>query len=164
MDDSENEELMQQMAMQMFLRRWNRTGNGDGGESLMRRVVPLTTSPRLIVSQAMSTRSSSIPIRDVRSWERNPNTFKNEGCTRCLCKNSKCLMLYCACFVSGKYCAEGCGCQDCHNISNNEEMIHGIRQQIESRNPHAFRRKVVKHATESSQSSGQLAPIPPNIH
>lgn len=66
MDDSENEELMQQMAMQMFLRRWNRTGNGDGGESLMRRVVPLTTSPRLIVSQAMSTRSSSIPIR-VRS-------------------------------------------------------------------------------------------------
>eukprot|EP00268_Persea_americana_P058749 TRINITY_DN7142_c0_g1_i4.p1 TRINITY_DN7142_c0_g1~~TRINITY_DN7142_c0_g1_i4.p1 ORF type:complete len:162 (+),score=26.07 TRINITY_DN7142_c0_g1_i4:80-565(+) len=161
MDDSENEELMQQMALQVFLRRWNRTGNGDDGDSLMRREVPLS-SPPLIVSQTMSTHSSS--IRDVRSWERDPNTFKNEGCKRCLCKNSKCLMLYCACFVSGEYCAEGCGCQDCHNKSNNEEMIHGIRQQIESLDPHAFRRKIAKHATESSQNSGRLAPISPNIH
>ncbi|XXG45944.1 hypothetical protein AAC387_Pa02g0898 [Persea americana] len=104
MDDSENEELLQQMALQVFLRRWNRTGNGDDGDSLMRREVPLS-SPPLIVSQTMSTHSSS--IRDVRSWERDPNTFKNEGCKSCLCKNSKCLMLYCACFVSGEYCAEG---------------------------------------------------------
>ncbi|XXG47163.1 hypothetical protein AAC387_Pa02g1847 [Persea americana] len=141
MDDSENEELMQQMALQVFLRRWNRTGNGDGdgGDSLMRREFPLSCP--LIISQTMSTHSSSITVRDEGSWKRDPNTFKNEGCKRCLCKNSKCLMLYCARFVSGEYCAQGCGCQDCHNKANNEEMIHDIRQQIESRDPHAFKPK-----------------------
>ncbi|KAJ8643308.1 hypothetical protein MRB53_005056 [Persea americana] len=121
MDDSENEVLLQQMALQVFLRRWNRTGNGDDGDSLMRREVPLS-SPPLIVSQTMSTHSSS--IRDVRSWERDPNTFKNEGCKRCLCKNSKCLMLYCACFVSGEYCAEG---ERLQNMQQSLSQNSGVR-------------------------------------
>lgn len=37
----------------------------------------------------------------------------------CNCPKSKCLKLYCSCFVAQQYCSALCGCTQCHNIEDN---------------------------------------------
>jgi len=56
----------------------------------------------------------------------------------CRCKKSKCLKLYCECFAASKYC-EGCGCQDCMNHPQFEEVRNEAISQTLERNPGAFR-------------------------
>lgn len=45
--------------------------------------------------------------------------------TNCNCRKSKCLKLYCECFVSGEVCVD-CNCQNCHNIDGGEERSKAI--------------------------------------
>lgn len=55
---------------------------------------------------------------------------------------------YCECFANGLFCNENCGCSDCLNKLDQEEIILQSRQVIEGRNSHAFAPKVVLHATQ----------------
>ncbi|KAK3242746.1 hypothetical protein CYMTET_47595 [Cymbomonas tetramitiformis] len=61
---------------------------------------------------------------------------------RCNCKKSKCLKLYCECFASKVFC-NGCNCQQCLNTSAEAELVAQTQQLIESRNPEAFKSKIV---------------------
>ncbi|GJZ29330.1 CRC domain-containing protein [Tanacetum coccineum] len=65
-----------------------------------------------------------------------------DGQKHCTCKKSKCLKLYCECFSAGLYCDESCTCQECFNRTDYEDTVDEARQQIVSRNPHAFSSKI----------------------
>ncbi|KAK7384740.1 hypothetical protein VNO78_30441 [Psophocarpus tetragonolobus] len=67
----------------------------------------------------------------------------NNGRKHCNCKKSKCVKLYCECFVAGNYCIDLCGCQDCTNRLEYAETVTETKQQIESRNADAFTPKVI---------------------
>lgn len=45
--------------------------------------------------------------------------FDNNQKSKCKCKKSKCLKLYCECYSEGKFCID-CPCIDCKNRENNE--------------------------------------------
>ncbi|XAR69365.1 hypothetical protein NMG60_11000913 [Bertholletia excelsa] len=77
----------------------------------------------------------------------------NDGCKRCNCKKSKCLKLYCDCFAAGIYCTEPCGCQECYNRPDYEDVVLETRQEIESRNPLAFAPRVVQYVTDTPGKS-----------
>ncbi|XP_078175098.1 protein tesmin/TSO1-like CXC 2 isoform X2 [Carex rostrata] len=76
-----------------------------------------------------------------------------DGTKSCNCRKSKCLKLYCECFANGLFCNENCGCSDCLNKYDQEEIILRSRQVIEGRNSHAFAPKVVLHATQPPKES-----------
>lgn len=52
------------------------------------------------------------------------------------------LCSYCECFSAGLYCDESCTCQECFNRTDYEDTVDEARQQIVSRNPHAFSPKI----------------------
>jgi hypothetical protein len=60
---------------------------------------------------------------------------------RCKCKKSKCLKLYCDCFVILKLC-NGCSCNDCHNDAEHEPERQAAIAATKARNPTAFLEKV----------------------
>ena len=71
------------------------------------------------------------------------------GCTpgiptvkRCHCRKSKCLKLYCECFAAGVFCQD-CACQECLNVVENEKIVQDARALVKSRNPLAFKPKVI---------------------
>ncbi|GAB4836844.1 hypothetical protein Ancab_001758 [Ancistrocladus abbreviatus] len=95
------------------------------------------------------------------------STNDGEDCRRCNCKKSKCLKLYCDCFVAGFYCAESCVCKRCFNRPDYEDTVLEVRQQIESKNPEAFAPKVVQSVTNSLANSvevGNCVPPPSLKH
>ncbi|CAH8356796.1 unnamed protein product [Eruca vesicaria subsp. sativa] len=62
---------------------------------------------------------------------------------RCSCKASRCLKLYCECFVAVSYCNNGCNCLNCHNnlayeTTSRQEAIKAILEC----NPDAFKPKI----------------------
>nr|GEY81278.1 hypothetical protein [Tanacetum cinerariifolium] len=92
--------------------------------------------------------NNSLPTRSGRFRHQNHlhskmTTNKNfDGEKHCTCKKSKCLKLYCECFSAGLYCDESCTCQECFNRTDYEDTVDEARQQIVSRNPHAFSPKI----------------------
>ncbi|OAY79494.1 CRC domain-containing protein TSO1 [Ananas comosus] len=82
---------------------------------------------------------------------------KSESCgranarKRCSCKKSKCLKLYCECFVAGIYCSEPCACQGCLNRPIHEEIVLSTRKQIEARNPLAFAPKIIQTSGDGQE-------------
>mmetsp|Transcript_12670 Transcript_12670/g.19097 ORF Transcript_12670/g.19097 Transcript_12670/m.19097 type:complete len:467 (+) Transcript_12670:54-1454(+) len=69
--------------------------------------------------------------------------------SRCNCKKSKCLKLYCECFSALRYCID-CNCTDCNNCKEYEEVRSEAIQATKERNPIAFHSKV-------SDKKGHLA-------
>jgi hypothetical protein len=62
----------------------------------------------------------------------------------CNCKKSRCLKLYCDCFVKGIPCAKECNCLNCLNTEAHvKERQEAMRVTLE-RNPSAFKPKVEK--------------------
>ena len=61
----------------------------------------------------------------------------------CHCSKSKCLKMYCECFTQGRYCDEKCECKNCCNTPENLAKIKEARKAIRTRNPQAFKTKVV---------------------
>ena len=47
--------------------------------------------------------------------------------TKCKCKLSKCLKLYCDCFANSLVCGIECQCQNCNNSESNQKEIERAR-------------------------------------
>ncbi|KAK9813215.1 hypothetical protein WJX72_010856 [[Myrmecia] bisecta] len=80
----------------------------------------------------------------VKLGDRRDSTSATGGPKKCNCKKSKCLKLYCDCFAAGQYCTN-CTCQNCCNTPDQKDIVDEMRDQIRSRNPHAFDEKIGKH-------------------
>ena len=76
------------------------------------------------------------------------------GASRCSCKKSRCLKLYCDCFKACGYCGDGCSCVGCCNREDNMATVVSARKAILARNPHAFTEKI----SESTTSEGATVP------
>ena len=57
---------------------------------------------------------------------------------QCNCRKTRCLKLYCECFLVGRFCEEGCGCVDCANREEGGLEREQARQSILEKNPLAF--------------------------
>ncbi|EAR91019.2 tesmin TSO1-like CXC domain protein (macronuclear) [Tetrahymena thermophila SB210] len=59
----------------------------------------------------------------------------------CKCKKSKCLKLYCECFLRGNYCNDQCICTECGNNDKNLEEREKAIDEAKTRNQDAFNLK-----------------------
>lgn len=50
--------------------------------------------------------------------------------TGCTCTKTNCLKRYCECFSSGKLCGQDCGCCECFNTDQNQQMIKQAKEDI----------------------------------
>ena len=64
------------------------------------------------------------------------------GGTRCHCKRTKCLKLYCPCFAGGQFCGPKCNCHDCYNDVQFTNMVDKARAKAKQKTPDAFQPKV----------------------
>ena len=62
---------------------------------------------------------SQLEIRGVQMSK----AIKNVPVSKCTCKKSQCMKLYCECFAKGGFCGIDCGCVGCSNTSDNEDQI-----------------------------------------
>lgn len=69
----------------------------------------------------------------------------------CLCKKTKCLKAYCACFQQGSECTEQCGCINCYNKENEDNPI--VLALREKARKHFKLRKKLKTSHEASERS-----------
>jgi len=69
--------------------------------------------------------------------------------TKCKCKKSKCLKLYCECFKARGYCGHDCSCEGCSNKPGCDEDIENAREIILTRNPLAFAGKIAETVVPS---------------
>ena len=69
--------------------------------------------------------------------------IKNVPVSKCTCKKSQCMKLYCECFAKGGFCGIDCGCVGCSNTSDNEDQIQIARNKVLDKNPEAFDSKAV---------------------
>lgn len=56
----------------------------------------------------------------------------------CMCRQSKCIKLYCDCFRGQRYCTADCSCAACENVPDNEGQLAAIREAVLARNQDAF--------------------------
>lgn len=64
--------------------------------------------------------------------------------TKCKCKKSRCLKLYCECFKARGYCGPECSCECCSNKPECDDEIENARDVILTRNPQAFAGKIAE--------------------
>lgn len=69
--------------------------------------------------------------------------------TKCKCKKSKCLKLYCECFKARGYCGDDCSCEGCSNKPGCDDDIENARDIILTRNPQAFADKIAETVVPS---------------
>lgn len=86
-----------------------------------------------------------------------PIATENNGATKCKCKRSKCLKLYCECFKARGYCGAECSCSCCQNKAGHEEQILEAREGILARNPLAFTDKIAESSSQAADGKGGLS-------
>merc|ERR1719375_973872 len=75
--------------------------------------------------------------------------------SRCSCKRTKCLKMYCPCFANGLFCGPKCNCHDCRNdVSFNEEVLEA-RKRTKNKTPDAFEPKIRFSTAKRYQASHQ---------
>lgn len=65
-----------------------------------------------------------------------PNSFDKQSLgqkTKCRCRNSKCLKLYCECFKTFGFCNEACECVECRNGEDNFERRSAVNKVLSSK-------------------------------
>lgn len=105
-----------------------------------------TTSNRAIPAMA-SFIAQQVALASLSNSTNTP--AYNRGC---ICKNSKCLKLYCKCFQGGQFCdSHICRCNDCHN-SLQHDGPNGVRRKVIwqtlTRRPDAFLKRPTKKTGE----------------
>lgn len=55
--------------------------------------------------------------------------------TKCNCKKSKCLKLYCDCFSNGLFCSKDCECANCANLEINSKRLEALREDATIKRP-----------------------------
>ena len=60
--------------------------------------------------------------------------------SKCHCKKSRCLKLYCECFSAMNYCTD-CKCEDCKNTPANEGLREKAISEAKAKNSSAFRQQ-----------------------
>lgn len=68
----------------------------------------------------------------------SPKTNKKKACK---CSKSKCLKLYCECFINEELCGPECKCLNCFNTIENIDLIQKIKLEISTFNPSSFESK-----------------------
>ena len=66
-----------------------------------------------------------------------PFTQEEKDATKCKCKKTRCLKLYCDCFQSGSTCKDDCQCKSCGNTTSNPNRQGKIDEAL-ARDPNAF--------------------------
>ena len=69
--------------------------------------------------------------------------------TKCNCKNSQCLKLYCPCFAANSLCSEGCNCIQCEN-THDSEIRKRSRKRVREKTPSAFHSRIIITASDTS--------------
>ncbi|KAK9815528.1 hypothetical protein WJX72_005173 [[Myrmecia] bisecta] len=95
-----------------------------------------------------------MPGDAVKLGDWRDSTTSTGGPKTCNCKKSKCLKLYCDCFAAGQSCTN-CTCQNCSNTADQKDAVEEMREQIRSRNLHAFDEKIGKHYVAAGDAGKQ---------
>lgn len=74
--------------------------------------------------------------------------------SKCTCKASQCLKLYCPCFAASGLCGPHCTCRNCKNTLGTSRFVQEARSIVLSRDPRAFESKVRQSAGQGSRISG----------
>ena len=75
--------------------------------------------------------------------------------SRCSCKRTKCLKMYCPCFANGLFCGPKCNCHDCRNdVAFNQEVLEA-RKRTKNKTPDAFEPKIRFSTAKRYQASHQ---------
>lgn len=100
----------------------------------------METSPkkRFRLSPSSNDRHNLRQAIDVRQIFNINLPNQNKASTKCKCKHSKCLKLYCECFSQGQHCGVNCDCSNCYNREEFANQIRRAKQTIMTRNPTAF--------------------------
>lgn len=78
-------------------------------------------------------------------------TGEKKESSKCNCKKTKCLRLYCDCFSKGRVCTEDCNCQNCDNLEEKSEIRSKIMKATRERNPLAFRPKIKSYENSNAK-------------
>jgi len=87
--------------------------------------------------------------------QETPKKHNSKEQSACNCKKSRCLKLYCECFLTQRFCGPNCSCFDCLNQEKFAEKRQKFIDQVKEKNPLAFTPKIDKN-NESSSKNNQL--------
>ena len=90
---------------------------------------------------------NSVIMEKVVSSEKS-TMIKKKSCN---CKKSRCLKLYCDCFVNQEFCTTDCSCVDCSNIEKFDEKRQQFIEQVKEKNPTAFTPKIERRISGNSK-------------
>lgn len=85
---------------------------------------------------------TALPARGPTPLPGTPFTPASSQKTKCSCKASKCLKLYCPCFASSGFCGADCTCRNCQNSHITAHSVREARETVLARDPRAFEPKV----------------------
>lgn len=85
--------------------------------------------------------------------EMNEGAAKGDlgGGNCCNCKKSRCLKLYCKCFITQTYCNDTCTCVECLNQEKHNSQRNEFISQVKEKNPLAFQPRIEKKPNSSKQ-------------
>lgn len=116
--------------------------------NLMERVLDKIKHCNLEGGSKLIMSSVSVKNEDKENVGKAINSF-NESKTKCNCKKSKCLKLYCECFANGSFCTD-CSCNNCHNVEKYSNERSEKMEQIKTRNPEVFNTTLSCNCTKSN--------------
>ena len=126
------------------------SGNGSE-EKLLRRDGgrPLPKSPRRSLKKGQAQRSGG-------GRKRGPGSTgsSDDETTKCNCKNSSCLKMYCECFAKQVFCQGDCRCQNCFNTFHYKKERDAATKAILKARPDAFEGKTVCSCKRSNCQKG----------
>ena len=92
----------------------------------------------LLLTSSNSKKVIKAGKKSPKSKKKTKNKSKDQTCN---CKKTKCLKLYCNCFLKKAFCTEKCKCKGCFNISKHKELRDLIIKQTIEKNPLSFTSK-----------------------
>ena len=119
------------------------------------------SSPRKRKAHKGQTKKGSRPLpksprksgKKVLRRKRGPSSGSDEDSSKCNCKNSSCLKMYCECFAKQVFCQD-CRCQNCFNTLATKRDRDAAMKAILKARPDAFEGKTVCSCRRSNCQKG----------